>query len=255
MPAAKPSTIKQAPSQAGKPHGARVSLARRAYDHIKEALLANRYGAGERLSIDQISKELEVSRFPVMEALKQLETEQLVVITPQVGCTVATPSAREISDHFCFMARAEGFISELAAERGSKQDMDHLAFISSQIGLLLSSGMPPTQIATLYRNLNRDFHNAVYRMAAAPELTRNVAKFFDRNDFFIVSVGGGRIFFDTLADAHREHQAIVDALATRDLAASRAASEAHIQKIHDRLMACMPLPRSNGRAAAPISKP
>lgn len=216
---------------------ARMSLARRAYEHLKDGLLKGRYAAGERLSIDAIGKELRVSRFPVLEAMKQLEAEQLVVIKPQVGCSVVRPSAREISDHFRFMARAEGFIAELAAERGSKPEMDSLAFISSQIGLLLSSPMRPEQIVQLYRKLNRDFHGAIHQMAGAPELTTNVAKFFDRNDFFIALIEGGNIFAESLEAAHREHEAIVKALAARDLAAARAAIETHIRKIHDRTMA------------------
>jgi DNA-binding GntR family transcriptional regulator len=215
----------------------RGTFARHAYEHIKNALLEGRYGAGERLSIDEISGQLGVSRFPVMEALKQLEAEQLVIITPQVGCSVATPSAREISDHFRFMERAEGFIAELAADRASKADIDNLEFISSQIGLLLSSKMQPAQTDRLYRKLNREFHNCIHGMAASPELTANVAKLFDRNDFYIAITGGGQIFADSLAESHREHEKIVDAIAARDTAKSRAALEYHIKKIRSRVAA------------------
>jgi DNA-binding GntR family transcriptional regulator len=171
-----------------------------------------------------------------MEALKQLESEQLVVITPQVGCSIATPSIREISDHFRFMERAEGFIAELAATRGSKEEIENLAFISSQIGLLLSSELRPAHTVALYRKLNRDFHGCIHSMATSPELTTVVATLFDRNDFYIAISGGGQIFADSLEESQHEHDRILDAIAARDPARARAAIEYHIEMIRSRVV-------------------
>src|SRR3546814_15981645 len=39
---------------------------------------------------------------------------------------------------------------------------------------------------------------------------------WDRSDFFISTAIGTRLFADRLADAHREHESVVSALARRD---------------------------------------
>ena len=58
------------------------------YEMLKERLLEGTYQAGERLSVETLKTEFEVSKQPVMEALHRLAADGLVEIVPQVGCRV-----------------------------------------------------------------------------------------------------------------------------------------------------------------------
>jgi DNA-binding GntR family transcriptional regulator len=72
----------------------------RAYAHIKERLLDDRYPGGRLLSENEVAQELGVSRTPVRHALVQLEVERLVELYPKRGALVVPVSASEVEDVF-----------------------------------------------------------------------------------------------------------------------------------------------------------
>ncbi len=77
-----------------------VTAASRAYDHVKERLLAGDYADGELLSEGAIADELGISRTPVREALLQLQAERLLTLYPKRGALVTPMSPREVADLF-----------------------------------------------------------------------------------------------------------------------------------------------------------
>jgi DNA-binding GntR family transcriptional regulator len=79
---------------------ARRPAARRAYDHVKERLLAGAYEEGELLSEGTIAQELGISRTPVREALLQLQSEHLLTLYPKRGALVTPVSGREVAELF-----------------------------------------------------------------------------------------------------------------------------------------------------------
>ncbi|CAN0392845.1 unnamed protein product, partial [Phaeothamnion confervicola] len=59
-----------------------------AYDYLKTCLLEGDYGPGQKLSVVELTRELNCSRVPVMEAIKRLAGAGFLHIVPQVGCRV-----------------------------------------------------------------------------------------------------------------------------------------------------------------------
>ncbi|NCO85960.1 MAG: GntR family transcriptional regulator [Rhodobacterales bacterium] len=74
------------------------SLAGRAYQSLKEAILDIRYQPGEILRKAEICAQLGVSRSPVAEAVARLSAEGLVEVVPQAGTFVARFSMAEIRE-------------------------------------------------------------------------------------------------------------------------------------------------------------
>ncbi|MDQ8702520.1 GntR family transcriptional regulator [Streptomyces sp. LHD-70] len=81
---------------------------------------------GAPLSELALADEFGVSRTPVREALKQLQTEGLVEIRPRVGTFVTTPSRREITELFEMKELLEGAAVRLLAQRGRVPELDLL---------------------------------------------------------------------------------------------------------------------------------
>ncbi|MCH5671637.1 GntR family transcriptional regulator [Streptomyces gilvus] len=81
---------------------------------------------GASLSETVLAHEFGVSRTPVREALKQLQTEGLVEIRPRVGTFVTTPSRREITELFEMKELIEGAAARLLAQRGRVPEIDSL---------------------------------------------------------------------------------------------------------------------------------
>ncbi|MCB1247466.1 MAG: GntR family transcriptional regulator, partial [Acidimicrobiia bacterium] len=86
-----------------------------AADHIRTAILDGRLYPGERLVEDRIARELEVSRHPVREALRTLQLEGFVEISPRRGATVSRVTTEEASELFEVLSALDGLACRLAA--------------------------------------------------------------------------------------------------------------------------------------------
>ena len=63
---------------------------------LREAILHGYFEVGEKLDQDRIAEELEVSRTPVREAMRRLESEGFVEVRPHHGAFIAKVSQQEI---------------------------------------------------------------------------------------------------------------------------------------------------------------
>ena len=71
------------------------SIQGRVIAEMRRRIIAGQIEPGVNLSELALAEEFGVSRTPVREALKQLQTEGLVEIRPRVGTFVTTPSRRD----------------------------------------------------------------------------------------------------------------------------------------------------------------
>jgi DNA-binding GntR family transcriptional regulator len=65
---------------------------------LREAILNGYFESGEKLDQDRIAEELEVSRTPVREAMRRLESEGFVEVRPHYGAFIAMVSQRDIGE-------------------------------------------------------------------------------------------------------------------------------------------------------------
>jgi DNA-binding GntR family transcriptional regulator len=65
---------------------------------LREAILSGYFEPGEKLDQDLIAEELEVSRTPIREAVRRLESEGFVEVRPHYGAFIATVSRQDIRD-------------------------------------------------------------------------------------------------------------------------------------------------------------
>lgn len=84
---------------------------------LREAIISGRFKVGERLIEDALAEQYGVSRVPVREALRRLETEGFVTLTPYRGATVSTGSARDSLELMQVRRGLEVMAARLAAEK------------------------------------------------------------------------------------------------------------------------------------------
>ena len=87
----------------------------RAYEQIRRAIVEGRYEAGRRLIEKNLAEEFELSRTPVREALRMLESEGLVVSLPNKGAVVRPLSSHDVYDIYDLRVRLESLAAERAA--------------------------------------------------------------------------------------------------------------------------------------------
>ena len=205
--------------------GRRLSLA--LLDELKERLLAGRYPAGSKISIEEVKAEFGVSKQPVMDAMRRLEAIGIVEIVPQSGCRVAHYSAQEIKDFFNLFGRFEGEIAAAAAARRSDAQLLELDDAWQRIGDLEELD-DPEERSREYRVLNRNYHLAIHRMSHSRVMADLSKRMWDLSDFLVTTVGGVHQLSDSIQDRNHDHAVIATAIRSQNPDVARAAMESHI---------------------------
>ncbi|MGG5812204.1 GntR family transcriptional regulator [Falsiroseomonas sp. CW058] len=98
------------------------NLRERALSAIKQGILDSRYAPGSLISEGQLADELQISRTPIREALRELAGSGLVRILPQRGIIVSELSMRDIIEVYQLREQLECFAVRLATERAGPED-------------------------------------------------------------------------------------------------------------------------------------
>ncbi len=93
------------------------------YVFLKNAILKNNLKSGERLVEKELADQMEISRTPVSEAIRQLESEGLVTYVPRKGVIVVGVSVKDALEIYTIRAWLEGLAARLAARNISKKDL------------------------------------------------------------------------------------------------------------------------------------
>ena len=86
-------------------------------DWIAAEIVAERFAPGQRLNEKALSERLGISRAPLREALRMLETRGMVTITPQRGARVTLLSSEEMVQLFEIRAVLVGLAAREVARR------------------------------------------------------------------------------------------------------------------------------------------
>jgi DNA-binding GntR family transcriptional regulator len=196
-----------------------MSAADRAYEHVKQRLLAGDYAEGELLSEGAIAEQLGVSRTPVREALLHLQSERLLTLYPKRGALVTPISAREISDLFDVRMLVERHGIQLADTAAVVPQLEQL--VARQRELLAADDRAAFAAA------DRDFHRVCVAAAGNEILLDLYDRLRDRQHRVVAAM--------IAADAARaaeilaEHVRIVIALRAGDRAAAERALVEHLE--------------------------
>ncbi len=102
------------------------SLREVALSAIRQAILCGDIKPGQRLLETEIAAQLGVSRAPVREALRQLETEGLVVSEPHRGTFVIELSDADLWEIYTLRAAIESLAVQIVTERADEETLARL---------------------------------------------------------------------------------------------------------------------------------
>lgn len=148
-------------------NGERVSLEDQVYKRIKEAILLKELRPGEKVSHGEWAERLKISRTPVRDALKRLESEGLVIRETERIWHVYTLTIADVYMIFDARIAIDGRIAYLAAQNMTDEKM-------AEIESLLVE-MDQTRIQNDYdafNIVNRKFHAFLNETSNNPYLIR-----------------------------------------------------------------------------------
>lgn len=200
------------------------SLTTKVYSHIRDGILDGSYKIGDYLVETRLADELEVSRTPIREALKQLELEGLVQSIPNRGMLVQGISDDDLNDIYTIRLLLEGQAAWWAAQRISAEQLDKMAETLE----LMEMYTRRNDVAQLAR-LDSQFHDVLYS-AANSRMIKHVLASLHQN--------ARRARRSSFATPHRpesslqEHRTIFRALENHDPDQAKAAMETHVSNAH-----------------------
>ena len=99
-----------------------------AYEHIRKKILNGEYLPGRPLMTEVLAEEIGVSRTPVRDALRKLETDGLVSIQPHLGASVKKIQLKEFRELCDLRLALESHAAGLAARNRSDADLHEIRF-------------------------------------------------------------------------------------------------------------------------------
>ena len=189
---------------------------------LRSQILDGTLPPGTSLLQEEIAAQLGVSATPVREAFGQLEAEGLVQRRPHRGVVVAV--ARQLEPREAEMIYRIRHLMEDAAYRrlAAGEEPEVLAELK-QIVTDAEAARHAGDFVT-YRHLMSRFHRALAGAAGSTTLTGLMHQLISHSQFFVSALTN-----DGLRRAHRNHAAIVDALAAGKLKVALGVANRHLQ--------------------------
>lgn len=200
-----------------------MGAAEKAYRAVVTRIARGAYDHSAHITEAEICRVAGVSRTPVREALRRLQSEGVVTIKPNCGAVVRNPDPREMNDIIELRAALESYAAERAAERVSAQVIVRLRELA-QAQIREASGRRAGYTARIV-GLHRRFHRALH---AASGCTRLPVMLRPLVDMPAIMRAFAQLRREELARLVRDHGLIVQALEAGDVSEAGRITRAHI---------------------------
>jgi len=164
--------------------------------------------------------ELRMSRIPVMQALRRLESEGFVRITPHKDVVVTQLSPEDFRERFLLMAMLEAFCLRESRGKMTPDVLARLRGIQAEL-----AAVRQTNNAARASALDSEFHLLMYRCSGFAQTLQILQNLFDRGDYYRVIMHARRGGF--AREALEEHEEIMKALEANDMVRAAKAVESH----------------------------
>ncbi|MER7955041.1 GntR family transcriptional regulator [Streptomyces sp. NPDC096030] len=187
---------------------------------IRDDIVTGVFARGSRLTEEQLARRYGVSRVPVREALRTLESEGFVITRRHAGAQVAEPTEQEAADLLDVRSLLEPLGAARAAQRRTEA---HLKVLRGLVRLGQERARQG-QSEDL-RPLGGWFHETLAQASGSPALTALLIQLRHKIDWMYAIELPSQP-----AEAWAEHGAIVDAVARGDAERARALTATHAER-------------------------
>ncbi|MGC4941333.1 GntR family transcriptional regulator [Kribbella sp. DT2] len=196
-----------------------IALREQVLSELRRRIVDGDYAQGERLTENRLADDFGVSRNPVREALRVVESEGFVEILPRRGAVVATLDDTAIRDLFAVRKQLETLAAGLAAERATEEDVTRLRALLAE-----ASAATDSEDFARVAELNSELHVAVIDISGNRWLA-SLSSAMYHHVHWVFRVGAAQ----RAPHSWEEHIRLVDAIAAGDAEAAVAAATDHIE--------------------------
>ncbi|WP_170121134.1 GntR family transcriptional regulator [Halomonas denitrificans] len=194
------------------------------HDVIKQRILDGHYQPHEYIREANLARELEVSRTPVREALRELVSEGWLEAIPHHGSRVVAWTEKDAREVFELRLVLEPMAVRLASERMNEECLAHLGAMATRMEQLTERVEADPSVRNEIASLNHEFHRELI-LASGNQRLATMLESVVRTS--VIRRNFGNYDLTNLRRSMRHHQEILEAIR----AGSPAWAE-HIMRAH-----------------------
>jgi DNA-binding GntR family transcriptional regulator len=204
------------------------TLEESAYQDLRRAIVEGRFAPGERIVAATVAASAGISRIPVMQALRRLEADGFVRITPHKDVVVLGWARGEIRERFLLMASLEVLCVREAAGKITPEIRGRLRALQKE----MAAARIQQDVARAAQADGR-FHHLLWETAGLPQVLRILENLWDRGEYYRLLMHARRGGF--ASESLGEHELILKAFEAGDLDRAAKAVEYHRLSAMERL--------------------
>jgi DNA-binding GntR family transcriptional regulator len=195
------------------------SLQKMVYDRLRQAILVRQIEPGEQIRIGHLAESLNVSTIPVREALRQLESEEIIIFGPQKQISVNTLSGEDIEEIFSILLPLEEISLERCLGRFDEEGLRRLDEIHSEMENLKEN---TGELSVL----DSSFHVEIHAVSGSPRLSRMIQGLRNKITPYL------RLSFNDAGwreQVNQDHALLLDAMRQRTWSDVKKALQNHLE--------------------------
>ena len=184
-----------------------MTLRERIVSSIRGAIVNGQLKAGTRIAEPELAERFGISRTPIREAFRQLESEGFITVVPRKGAIVASFSAQDVSNFYDLKMILEGYAARLATMALTESDLAKMESLNRQMET--AAGKKDLRRVL---DLHNEFHDVFLRSCGNEKLhqiVQNMVMQFQR--FRLILATQGRV-----EGSIQKHMEIIEAFRRRD---------------------------------------
>jgi DNA-binding GntR family transcriptional regulator len=196
-------------------------LSQKVYRVLKTEIVKGFLEPGTKLLENKLAEEMHVSRTPIREAIQKLAAEGFIKIAPNQTLIVTEVSLEDVKEVLQIRGVLEGLAARIAAKKITRQEIDELEEIVTQMGLYVTK-----KDLTSYCQVDDEFHNLILNVCGNKwiiQIRDNLSNFIYRFRIKSLSVPG------RLKCSFEEHRKIMESLKKHNSEEADKLSQIHME--------------------------
>jgi len=195
-------------------------------ENLRDEIIKGQLSPGQKLRQEELAAHFGVSTMPIREALRELEAEGLVTITPHRGAVVTRLTAEDLQDIYDIRTNLEEMATGLAVPNMDETILADLAQSVQEMGNDIDD-------AVTYTKLNHHFHVTIYAASGRRHLCELIEVLRRRTQHYVHTHIGemGR-----KPESLEDHRAILEACRCGDADQAAVIMRQHLSRVGHELV-------------------
>lgn len=178
---------------------------------IITAIATGELKAGEKIKEQQIADEMNISRAPIREAIRDLAAQGIVEYVPKKGATVATLNEKSIRETYSLRALLEGMAVHLAIENITDEEIKKMEDSSKEMTEKLKE-----KDVEAFIEKDVEFHNFICEKCNHSKLQKLIKTFVIQTRLFMIMSKYNMLINSSLSKEYGVHDKIIEKIKAKD---------------------------------------